>query len=137
MFHKIARRCLAVALGITLAAGACVTARAQGKSLYPVVIGGRVRVNLRVGDTLNGRAVTPEERVQTIDEVFAKHLGGKKGKVTAKKVGDRVHLYLNGDFILAATPADAKAGGYKKVDEVAAAWQKSLQKAFDEGKGTK
>jgi hypothetical protein len=123
-----------LAAGTLLGAGACV---AQENKIVPIVIGGKQRINLRVGDTLNGRAVTIEERVQKVDEIFAKYLGGKKGKVTQKKVGQRIHLYLNGEYVLAATPADAKAGGYKKVEQVAAAWEKALTTAFNESKGDK
>lgn len=137
MIHPHRVRCLAMfALVGTLLIGPSSPAMAQGK-ITQVVIGGKVRINLRQGDTLNGRTLTVEERVQNVDEVFAKHLGNKKGKITTKKVGERVHLYLNGDFVIAATPADAKAGGYKKVDALAAAWTKSLTAGFNEAKGDK
>jgi len=120
-----------------LAVAAALLGTPAGAELTPIVIGGKVRINLRQGDTLNGKTITVEERRQTVDEIFAKHLGGKKGKITTKKVGERVHIYLNGDYVIAATPADAKAGGYKKVDQLAAAWTKSLQNGFNEAKGEK
>jgi hypothetical protein len=97
----------------------------------PVVIGAQEVLYLRVGDKLNGRDMTVEDRIYHIDDVFAKHLGGRTATVSLRAIGGgRIHLYLNGDFVLAVTPADAAATGYKSSTILAPIWQKALQRAF-------
>lgn len=88
---------------------------------------------IRVGDTLNGKEWTVTDRISHIQDVFAKHLGGQNGKITWKKWGDRVHLYLNGEFVLAVTPADAQATHHKSAETLAPVWLKGLEKGFDAG----
>lgn len=88
---------------------------------------------IRVGDTLNGKEWTVQDRISHIQDVYAKYLGGQYGKLTWKKWGDRVHLYLNGDFVLAVTPADAQATHHKSAETLAPIWLKGLEKAFDAG----
>ncbi len=85
---------------------------------------------IRVGDTLNGREMSVQDRINHVQDVFPKYLGGPNGRITWKKWGDRVHLYLNGDFVLAVTPADAQATGYKTADTLAPIWAQALQRAF-------
>jgi hypothetical protein len=87
---------------------------------------------IRVGDTLNGREMTIEDRINKVQDVFAKHLGGQYAKFTTKKWGDRVHLYLNGDFVLAVTPADAQATHHKSADTLVPGWVAGLEKGFDQ-----
>ena len=121
---------------ITALAGAILPlgtpARAQEEEARPVIIGTNRVLMLRSGDTLNGRQMSIQDRINHIQDVFPKYLGGPGGKITWKKWGDRVHLYLNGDFVLAVTPADAAATGYKTAEQLAPIWAEKLQKGFDE-----
>jgi len=96
----------------------------------PLVIGGVRLMLIRTGDTLNGRDMSIDERIGHVQDVFAKHLGGKYGKFTSKKFGQRVHLYLNSEFVLAVTPADAAATAHKTTDKLAAIWLAELKKGF-------
>lgn len=99
----------------------------------PLIIGSTRLLMVRAGDTLNGRPMTVGERIGHVHDVYAKHLGGKYARVTSKKWGDRVHLYLNNDFVLAVTPADAAATGYKSAEQLAPVWAAALRKGFNEG----
>lgn len=122
-------------LAATLIAGA---GWAQGGP-NALVIGPTRVLMIRSADTLNGQEQAPEVRIAHVHDVFAKHLGGKYARFTTKPWGDRVHIYLNGDFVLAVTPADAKATGYKSAAQLAPIWTEALKKAFNaahvEGKG--
>ncbi len=118
-------------LGLALSSvllGAGLPASAQKGQ--PLILGSEEVLRIRVGDTLNGKKLTVDDRIGRVEEVFAKHLGGKGGVVSRKKVGSRVHLYLNGDFVLAVTSSDAAGTGYKTVDRLANVWQSALRKAF-------
>lgn len=112
-------------LAATVAGGAV----AQGGP-NALVIGSTRVLMVRTGDVLNGRDLTPEDRIAHVHDVFAKHLGSKYAKFTSKPIGNRVHLYVNGDFVLAVTPADAKANGYKSAAHLAPVWLASLKKAY-------
>ena len=68
-----------------------------------------------------------------VQDLFAKYLGGQTAKFTTKKYGDRIHIYMNGEFLIAVTPADAKAAGLKTADKLAPIWLKGLDKGFAEG----
>jgi len=96
----------------------------------PLIIGSNRLFMIRAGDTLNGREWSVQDRINHIQDVFPKYLGGPHGKITWKKWGDRVHLYLNGDFVLAVTPEDARATGYKSADQLAPIWVQGLQRGF-------
>jgi hypothetical protein len=98
----------------------------------PLVIGGVRLFLIRGGDTLNGRDMSIDARIDHVQDVFAKHLGGKYAKFTWKKFGERVHIYLNNDFVLACTPADAKATAHKTAEKLAPIWLEGLKKAFNE-----
>lgn len=119
---------LRLAFAALVAAVVAPAVRAEEK---PLVIGGVRLMLIRTGDTLNGRAMSVDERIGHVQDVFAKHLGGKYGKFTWKKYGDRVHLYLNNDFVLAVTPADAKATAHKSAEKLAPIWLEELKKAFN------
>jgi len=117
------------AAGLTLAFLLALTAlppAARADRPGEVVIGGvlcfRIREVSKEGSI--------DQRVNHIHEVFAKHLGGPYHKFTIKRVGRRRHLYLNGDFVVAVWPADAKATGYKSVQSLARLWMKRLDKGF-------
>lgn len=119
----------ALVAGSVLLGGA---ARAQDGG-QPLIIGNTRLLLVRHGDTLNGRPMSVDERIGHVQDVFAKHLGGKYARVTTKKWGDRVHLYLNNDFVLAVTPADAQATGYKSAEQLAPIWAAALRKGFTNG----
>ena len=115
-----------VAAGV-LAAG---PVRAQGEP-GTLIIGTNRILKLRAPDTLNGREWTVEQRINHVHDVFPKYLGGPFGKITSKKWGDRIHLYLNNEFVLAVTPADAQATGYKTTAQLAEVWARALQRGFN------
>jgi hypothetical protein len=123
----------AALLAVGLALGAGAPARAQDEAA-PLIIGTNRLLMLRHGDTLNGRPMTVQERINHVQDLFPKYLGGPMGRITSKPWGDRVHLYLNGDFVLAVTPADAKGTGYKSAAQLAPVWAKALQRGFEEAR---
>ena len=127
---RLARLAMAAALaGAVFSMGTPV--RAQGEEARPLIIGTNRVFIIRTGDTLNGRQMSIQERINHVQDIFPKYLGGKAGKITWKKWGDRVHLYLNGEFVLAVTPADAAATGYKTADQLVPIWADKLQRGFD------
>jgi len=99
----------------------------------PLIIGATRLFTIRQGDTLNGRQMSVQDRINHVQDVFAKHLGGPHSKVTWKAWGDRVHLYLNNEFVLAVTPADARGTAYKTAKQLAPVWVKGLQHGYAEG----
>jgi len=119
----------ALALAALLGAGHPAVAQDEAR---PLVIGPTRLFTIRTGDTLNGRQLSVQERLNHIQDILPRHLGGPNGKITTKKWGDRVHLYMNGDFILAVTPADARATGYKTAEQLAPIWVADLQRGFNE-----
>jgi len=129
--HRIARLTAAVLAAGTLLLSSGAAVRAQEGS-KPVIIGASWLFPLRSADTLNGKDWSIQDRIDHVQDVFAKHLGGQYAKFSAKKWGDRVHLYLNDEFVLAVTPADAKAAGHKSADTLAPIWMKALAKGFDD-----
>jgi len=124
-------RCAAIALaaGALLTAGVAVRAD-EGKY---VIIENSHLFQIRNGDTLNGVQMSVQDRIDHIQDLFAKYLGGQTGKFTTKKYGERTHIYMNGEFVLAVTPADARSSGYKTTDKLAPIWVKHLAKGFAEG----
>lgn len=126
--HRFARfAAAALAAGSLLSAGGLRAAEPAGQSL---TIGQTRLLTIRNGDTLAGRSWTVADRINHVHDVYAKYLGLGVGKITWKKYGNRTHLYLNGDYILAVTPADAKVNGYKTTEQLAVVWAKLLKKGF-------
>lgn len=109
---------------------AAVPAAAQGDD-QPLTIGTTQVFIIRNGDRLNGRSWTVQDRIDHVQDVLPEHLGNPNSRFTTKKWGDRVHIYLNGDFILAVTPADAGSTAYKSAAELAPIWLKGLQRGFE------
>src|SRR5687768_10506612 len=102
--HRIARLVAAgVAAGTLLLSGGAAVRAQEGTK--PVIIGATWLFPLRTGDVLNGKEWSIQDRIDHLQDVFAKHLGGQYAKFSAKKWGERVHLYLNDEFVLAVTPA--------------------------------
>jgi hypothetical protein len=133
--HRLNR--LAVGLltaGLLVAAGlpASQPAFAQNSAKL-LTVGNTPLFLIRVGDTLNGKEWTINDRINHVQDVFAKYLGGQYSKFTSKKWGDRVHIYLNGEFLLAVTPADAQATRHKSTETLAPSWLASLEKGFEQG----
>ena len=120
---------LATAGVLAVSALAGSAALAQGEA-QPLIIGATRLMLIRNDDTLNGREMSVQDRIGHVQDVFAKHLGGKFARFTWKKWGDRVHLYLNNEFVLAVSPADAKATGYKSAEQLAPVWLAELKKGF-------
>lgn len=127
-------RCLARLAAVTVVSGITLFGPgirpASAQEATPLIIGTNQVLTVRTGDTLNGRDMSIEDRIGHLQDVFAKYLGGQHGKFTSKKWGDRVHLYLNGEFVLAVTPADARATGYKTAAALAPVWHKALEAGF-------
>jgi hypothetical protein len=129
--HRFARLVAAVLAAGTLLLSSGAAVRAQEGS-KPIIIGATWLFPLRSADTLNGKEWSIQDRVDHLQDVFAKHLGGQYAKFSAKKWGERVHLYLNDEFVLAVTPADAKAVGHKTAITLAPIWMKKLAQGFDD-----
>jgi hypothetical protein len=81
--------------------------------------------------------LTPQQRADGIQDIFIKYLGGSKGVFTTKPAGKKVNIYLNGDYVIAATPQDLTGGKWKTPAKLAAEWKASLLKAFNETKAAK
>ncbi len=107
-----------------------VPCRAQNEP-QTLVIGGERLMTLRTVDTVNRRRMTIQDRIDLVQDVFPKYLGGRFGRITSRPVGNRVHFYLNGDFFLACSPADAHVNGYRSAAQLARIWRPMLQRAFD------
>lgn len=128
MLHPVRLVVAALAAGLLLAGASALQAQDTPQTL---VIGGTRALTIRTGDTLNGREMSIQARIDHVQDVYAKYLGGAYAKFTWKKWRDRVHIYLNNQFVLAVTPADAQATGYKTAAELAPVWLQGLQKAFN------
>lgn len=133
--HRLTRLAAGMLVAGTITAAGMLPARTAWAQNGPklLTIGATPLFLIRVGDTLNGREWTIQDRISHIQDVYAKYLGGQYGKFTWKKWGDRVHIYLNGEFVLAVTPADARATHHKSAETLAPIWIKGLEKAFDQG----
>jgi hypothetical protein len=103
---------------------------AADQTNHPVMVTiGQVECfRLRVPDGWLGMSI--EQREEKIQNVFAKYLGGPGVRWTSKTIRGREHLYMNGDFLLAVTPEDARATGVKRVADLAKSWMARLADAF-------
>lgn len=73
-----------------------------------------------------------EQRVARIHHIFAKHLGQAHANFSTRRRGDRIDLFLNGDFLIGVTAEDARATGQPDAATLAKIWLARLQKAFQE-----
>jgi len=73
---------------------------------------------------------SPDQRAERAMNCLNKYLGGKIGKFSTKQVGTDVQILLNGEVLVAVTPADARQEKAKTVAALAAAWRTALTKAF-------
>lgn len=93
-----------------------------------VVIGQVTCFRLRVPD----RGMSVQQRVDYIQDMAPKFLGGDPVEFSIRPVGDEQHIDANGQFIVAVTPADAHATGYKSAAALAPIWREALERAFAE-----
>ncbi len=112
-------------------AGLCLTVMvgAAGAATQPrgtVVIGEVTCFRIRVPD----RGQTIQQRVDHIQDLAPKYLGGEHVTFTIRPVGDRRHIDLNGEFLVAVTPDDARATGHKSAETLAPVWRGALERAF-------
>ena len=91
-----------------------------------VVIGSITCFRLRVPD----RGQSVRERVDHIQDIAAKYLGGDAVHLTIRPVGNRQHIDVNGEFLVAVTPDDARATGHKSAATLAPLWRAALESAF-------
>ena len=91
-----------------------------------VVIGTIPCFRVRVPD--EGQSV--QERVDHIQDLAAKFLGGGTISLTIRPVGARQHIDVNGEFLVAVTPDDARATGHKSATTLAPIWRDALERAF-------
>jgi len=91
-----------------------------------VVVGNIICFRIRVPD----RQQTIQQRVDHIQDVAAKHLGGEPLRFAVRPVGARRHIDVNGEFLVAVTPEDAAATGYKTAAALAPIWRDALARGF-------
>jgi hypothetical protein len=91
-----------------------------------VVIGQATCFRFRVPD----KGMLVQDRVDHIQDVAAKHLGGEALTFTIRAVGERRHIDVNGEFIVAVTPEDARATGHKSAESLATLWRAALERGF-------
>jgi hypothetical protein len=120
--RQIVARTLAV-VSLVLAAGATFGA---SEPRGTVVIGQATCFRIRVPD----RGQTVQQRLDHIQDLAPKYLGGDPVTFTIRKLGDRQHIDFNGEFLVAVTPADAKATGHKNAATLALLWKAALERAF-------
>jgi hypothetical protein len=91
-----------------------------------VVIGQVTCFRIRVPD----RGLTVQQRVDYIQDMAPKFLGGDPVQVTIRPVGEEQHIDVNGEFVVAVTPGDARATGYKNAAALAPIWRNALEHAL-------
>src|SRR5207253_700869 len=91
-----------------------------------VVIGAITCFRIRVPD----RGQRVQERMDHIQDLAAKFLGGETVHLTIRPVGMRQHIDVNGEFLVAVTPEDARATGHKSAATLAPIWRNALERAF-------
>ncbi len=91
-----------------------------------VTIGQVTCFRIRVPD----RGESIQGRVNHIQDIAAKHLGGDTVRITIRTVGDRRHIDVNDEFLVAVTPEDARATGHRTAATLAPVWRLALERAF-------
>lgn len=112
----------ALAVGL-LAAG---PARAAGDGPATVYCGAVQCVTLRT--IAHGQS--PEQRADWAMNLLNKYLGGRQAQFSVVPRGREAQIVLNGEVLLAVSPADARADGVKSVATLARRWRNALSKAF-------
>src|SRR5689334_6663846 len=114
-------------VGLLLALCAGPAARAM-EPRGTVVIGAITCFRIRVPD----RGMSVQQRVDYIQDIAPKFLGGDPVAFSIRPVGEEQHIDINGQFLVAVTPADAHATGYKTAAALAPIWRDALERAFVE-----
>jgi len=121
MRHTVLRGLAGLALAVAVGA-----AWAMAQPRGTVVIGQATCFRIRVPD----KGETIQQRLDRIQDVAAKFLGGEPVHLTIRPVGKRQHIDVNGEFLVAVTPEDARATGYKTAAMLAPMWRNALERAF-------
>jgi hypothetical protein len=121
MRTNIARTLIGVALALGVGAVQAATAPPG-----TVIIGQATCFRIRVPD----RGQSIQQRVDHIQDLAPKYLGGDTVQFTIRPVGARRHIDANGEFFVAVTPEDARATGHKSAATLAPAWRAALERAF-------
>jgi hypothetical protein len=93
-----------------------------------VVVGGTDCFVIRSPDGAESIA----SRVWRIHSVFANHVGRTPGRFTIRADGARRLISLDGDFLVAVTPADALATHHESAATLAPVWRDQLERAWRE-----
>jgi hypothetical protein len=121
MRHIVGRALAGLTLALAVSA-----AWAVGQPKGTVVIGQVTCFRIRVPD----KGETIQQRLDRIQDVAAKHLGGDDVTFAIRPVGERRHIDVNGEFLVAVTPEDARATGHKSAATLAPVWKGALERAF-------
>jgi hypothetical protein len=91
-----------------------------------VIIGQVTCFRIRVPD----RGESIQDRVNRIQDISAKFLGGDTVRITIRPLGSRRHIDVNDEFLIAVTPEDARATGHRTAATLAPVWRLALERAF-------
>ena len=114
-------RCLMVPLLTALVASA---ALAEGEA--SIYCGSFRCVTVRAA----AHGLTAEQRVDWAMGLLNKYLGGKRAQFNSARSGSDTQIMLNGEVLLAVTPADARAERVASVSALAQRWKVSIARAF-------
>jgi hypothetical protein len=120
------RRWVVLALAGVLTALCVGATSAATEPRGTVVIGQITCFRIRVPD----RGLTVQQRVDYIQDMAPKFLGGDPVQVTIRPVGEEQHIDVNGEFVVSVTPGDARATGYKNAAALAPIWRGALEHAL-------
>ena len=73
---------------------------------------------------------TAEQRADWAMGLLNKYLGGKAARFSTARRGSDVQILLNGEVLLAVTPADARAERVASAGALAERWKSFVAKAF-------
>jgi hypothetical protein len=73
-----------------------------------------------------------EARVARVRQVFEEHLNRTPGRFTIRVDGSARQIYLDDEFLIAVTPADALATHHESAATLAPVWRDRLQQAWVE-----
>jgi hypothetical protein len=78
---------------------------------------------------------SPSERAARIRGVYESNRAELPGRFTIRAEGPRRLIYLDGDYLIAVTPADALATHHESAATLAPVWRDRLRFAWDERRG--
>jgi hypothetical protein len=126
-------RNITCALSGVLAAGLLLAGTAAWAQPRTLILGGREVLRIREADVLQGRQMSIDDRIAHVHDMMAAYLGGRGVRVTSQPWRDRVHLHVDGRFLLAVTPQDAAATGHPSAESLAPVWQNAIQRSITAG----